>query len=158
MQLQLQWLIFDWKCFNSHVQFAINKHGKLKIKSVKNTSLNHIHWNTVRGRVGGQVVSVLTFYSNDPSLNPAEAYNSSVKCVFEKNENKQKEDGVGPFFKKTLKVGLCSNYLATAPNEMFSPILKPRMSQSRSISIATCVTRMGDLLDFGQLFKAFGNN
>ena len=24
--------------------------------------------------------------------------------------------------------------------------------------IATCVTRLGDLLDFGQVFKAFGNN
>ena len=28
----------------------------------------------VRGRGGGQVVSVLTFYSDDPSLNSAEAY------------------------------------------------------------------------------------
>ena len=29
--------------------------------------------------------------------NPAEAYSFSVKFVFEKNENKQKEAGVGPF-------------------------------------------------------------
>ena len=28
----------------------------------------------VLGRGGGQVVSVLAFYSNDPSLNPTEAY------------------------------------------------------------------------------------
>ena len=27
-----------------------------------------------------------------------------------------------------------------------------------AISITTNVTRLGDLLDFGQLFKAFGNN
>ena len=37
-----------------------------------------------RGGGGGQVVSVLAFYTDDPSSNPA------VKFVFEKNENKQK--------------------------------------------------------------------
>ena len=31
------------------------------------------------GRGSGQVVSVLTFYSDDPSSNPAEVYNFSVK-------------------------------------------------------------------------------
>ena len=46
------------------------------------------------GRGGGQVVSVLAFYSDDPSSNPAEA----CEIVFEKNRNKQKEAGVGPFF------------------------------------------------------------
>ena len=30
------------------------------------------------GRGGGQVVSVLAFYSDDPSSNPAEVYNFSV--------------------------------------------------------------------------------
>ena len=43
---------------------------------------------------------MLAFYSNDLSSNPADAYSFSVKFVFEKNENKQKEAGVGPFFKK----------------------------------------------------------
>ena len=52
------------------------------------------------GRGGCQVVSVLAFCSDDLSLNPAEAYSFSVKYVFEKNENKQKEARVGPFFKK----------------------------------------------------------
>ena len=42
------------------------------------------------------MVSVVAFYSDDPSLNPAEAYSFSVKFVFEKNENKQKEAGNGP--------------------------------------------------------------
>ena len=28
----------------------------------------------IHGRDGGQVVSVLSFYSDDPSTNPAEAY------------------------------------------------------------------------------------
>ena len=31
------------------------------------------------GSGGGQVVSVLAFYSDDPSSNPAEIYNFSVK-------------------------------------------------------------------------------
>ena len=49
------------------------------------------------GHGGGQVVSLLAFYSDDPSSNPAEGYFFSVKVVFEKNENKQKEDVFGPF-------------------------------------------------------------
>ena len=39
------------------------------------------------GRGGGQVVSVLAFYSNDPSSNPAEAYSFSCKmCVWEERK------------------------------------------------------------------------
>ena len=56
------------------------------------------------GRGGGQVVSVLAFYSDDPSSNPADAYSFSVQIVFEKNENKQKEAWVGPFFKNFQKL------------------------------------------------------
>ena len=44
------------------------------------------------GRDGGQVVSVFAFYLIS---NPAEAYSFSAKFVFRKNENKQKEAGVG---------------------------------------------------------------
>ena len=47
---------------------------------------------------GGLVVSVLAFYSDDPSSIPAEVYNFFCKIVVEKNENKQKEAGVGPIF------------------------------------------------------------
>ena len=49
------------------------------------------------GQGGGQVVSLVDFYYDDPSSNPAEVYNFSVKINVEKNENKQKEAGVGPF-------------------------------------------------------------
>ena len=49
------------------------------------------------------VVSVLAFYSNNPSSNPADVYSFSVKFVFEKNENIQKEAGVGPFLNKKNK-------------------------------------------------------
>ena len=51
------------------------------------------------GRGGGQVVSVLAFYSNDPSSNPADVYSYFVQIVIEKNENKQKEAWDGQFKK-----------------------------------------------------------
>ena len=53
-------------------------------------------------RGGGQAVSVLAFFYDDPCSNPVEGYSFSVKFVFGKNENKQKEAGVGLFFKKKL--------------------------------------------------------
>ena len=45
---------------------------------------------------GGLMVTVLTFYSDDPSSRPADAYNFFCKICVWKNENKQKEAGVGP--------------------------------------------------------------
>ena len=53
---------------------------------------------------GGLVVSVLAFFSDDPSLIPAEVYNFFCKIVVEKTENKQKEAGIGPFFKNINRV------------------------------------------------------
>ena len=38
------------------------------------------------GRGGGQVVSVLAFYSDDPSSNPAEVYNFSVKLLLKERK------------------------------------------------------------------------
>ena len=43
------------------------------------------------------MVSMPAFYSDDPSSNPADLYSFSLKFVFEKKENKQKDAGVGPF-------------------------------------------------------------
>ena len=51
---------------------------------------------------GGRVLSVLVFYCNDPSQNPAQAYSFSVKHVLKKNENKQKKTGACPFLKQTF--------------------------------------------------------
>ena len=45
------------------------------------------------------VVSMLAFYSDNLSSNPAEAFSFTVQFVFEKNENKQKDVGVGPLKK-----------------------------------------------------------
>ena len=50
------------------------------------------------------MVSVLAFLSKDPSSNPAKAYSFSVEFVFEKNENKQKEAGIGPLFLKKKRI------------------------------------------------------
>ena len=62
------------------------------------------------GRGGRQVVSMLAFYSIDLRLNPTEAYSFSVKFVFEKNENKQKEAVVGPFKKYNCNTQYFSVY------------------------------------------------
>ena len=48
------------------------------------------------------MIGVLAFFSDNPSLNPADAYSFYVKFVYEKNEIKQKVAGVGPF-KKVLE-------------------------------------------------------
>ena len=47
--------------------------------------------NSIEGRGSGQVVSVLAFYSNNPSSNPAEVHRFSDNIVFENNKSKQKE-------------------------------------------------------------------
>ena len=48
---------------------------------------------------GGQVVSMLAFYSDNPSSNPAEACIFSVNFVFEKNENPHKRGSGWPILK-----------------------------------------------------------
>ena len=49
------------------------------------------------GRGGGQVVSVLAFYSDDPSSNPAEVYNFSVKLLLKRTKINKKEAGLAHF-------------------------------------------------------------
>ena len=49
------------------------------------------------------LVSQLGLHSDYPSSNPADANSFFLKkSMFEKNENKQKEAGIGPFLKKTV--------------------------------------------------------
>ena len=45
------------------------------------------------GSVGGQVVSVLTFYSDDPSSNSAKVYSFLLSKLFENNESKKRGRG-----------------------------------------------------------------
>ena len=49
------------------------------------------------------MVSMLAFYSDNPSANPAEDYSFSEKFVLEKNKNKQIEAGVGQYLKKVRR-------------------------------------------------------
>ena len=51
------------------------------------------------GSGGGQVVSMLAFSSDDLSSNPAGVKSYSIKFVFEKKENNQKEAGDDQFKK-----------------------------------------------------------
>ena len=56
------------------------------------------------GRGGGQVVSVLAFYSDNPSSNPAEVYNFSIKLLLERTKiNKKRGRGWPIFLKKGKK-------------------------------------------------------
>ena len=52
------------------------------------------------GSGGGQVVSVLAFYSVDPSSNPAEVYNFSVKLLLKRTKINKKRPGLAHFFLK----------------------------------------------------------
>ena len=62
-------------------------------KSVTN-NMNRI------GDGGGQVVSVLNFYSDDPSSNIAQVYNFSVKLLLKRTKIDKNEAGVAPFEKQ----------------------------------------------------------
>ena len=62
------------------------------------------------------MVSVLAFYSDDPSSNPAEVYNFSVKLLLKRMKINKKEAGVGPFFLKKR----CFKYVPRASSEEFA--------------------------------------
>ena len=66
-------------------------------------------------RGGGQVVSVLGFYSDFLSSNPTEAYSFSVKFAF---ENKQKEAGVGPLKNTDWKRVITNKHMGSS--DLFS--------------------------------------
>ena len=55
---------------------------------------------------------MLAFYSDDPSLNAADAYSFFCKLLFEMNKYKQKEAGVGSF-KKSFVFRVASWILST---------------------------------------------
>ena len=72
----------------------------------------------------GQVVHVLAFYSDDPSLNPDEGYNFYFKIVVEKSKNKQKEaTGFDHFSKEKLRdifVNCVKSTKLIAPSYLFN--------------------------------------
>ena len=80
------------------------------------------------GGGGGQVVSVLAYYSDNPSSDPADVYSFLLKFVFEKNKNKQKEAGVGPFVKKWV-AGNHSSLYSSVPYIQWTPGLNLERAQ-----------------------------
>ena len=59
------------------------------------------------------MVSMLAFYSDDPSSKPTDVYSFSVKFMFEKNENKQERGRDWPIKKrKEVKKALGLKFVA----------------------------------------------
>ena len=72
--------------------------------------------NTIASSVShgcGQVVSVLAFFCDDPSSNPADAYSFFCKSCFKRPKINKKEAGVCPFSKNSVsRLGYFLNILA----------------------------------------------
>ena len=100
------------------------------------------------------MVSMLPFYSDDPISIPADVYNFFCKMVVEKNENKQKEAGVGPFKKKELESGTVA---VTQMAEQTLPLpADPGLNPDIS-NIYTTFIKMGQLYPLFGLFSFFSN-
>ena len=63
-----------------------------------------------RGRGGGQMVSVLPLYSDEPSSNPADSTVFILLSCLKRMKINKKEAGDGPFFKKTRQNSKYSIY------------------------------------------------
>ena len=78
-----------------------------------NDAMECFEWvsNFDKGRGGGLVVSVLAFYSNDPSLIPAEVYNFSVKLLVKRTKINKKRPRLAHFLKYCFCQGLVARIL-----------------------------------------------
>ena len=72
------------------------------------------------------MVSVLAFYSDDPSSIPAEVYNFSVKLLLKRTKINKKRPGLAQFFKKTL---LYQNHFETFKYNILPVIYFPRIER-----------------------------
>ena len=66
---------------------------------------------------GGLVVSILSFYFNDPSLNPAGYFN----CLYKKIKINEKEAGVGPSLNKSIIHSVKHEFILNSMNCKFIP-------------------------------------
>ena len=73
---ELVWIGYNIDCVSSIFCYPPMKH--------------QIDYSKGCGGGGGQVVIVLTIYSDNPSSNPTEVYSFFVKFLFKKNKNKKK--------------------------------------------------------------------
>ena len=68
------------------------------------------------------------------------------------------------FYRKTLRVSGIRTWIVEVEGEQadhvttITALTLLYSFEASTFSLATSVTRLGDLLDFGKLFKAFGNN
>ena len=129
------------------------------------------------------LVIMLAFNSHDPSSNPTEACIFFCSMLFEKSKNKQKEAVVGPISKDNLKQPRTSFSDNSRPTWRQLQLTARPSACSRSsgswvkgsaqpaardgsidiinlfaITTPSSVTRLDYLLNFGQFFKACGNN
>ena len=68
---------------------------------------------------GGLVVSVLAFYSDDPSSIPAEVYNFSVKLLLKRTKINKKRPGLAQFKKKRKQRAVMAHFLKNSLVPMF---------------------------------------
>ena len=68
------------------LRIGIYLHGLCRSNDIWTRFARKYKWKVGRG--DGQVVSVLTVFSNDPSSDPAEAYSFICNTVLEKNKNR----------------------------------------------------------------------
>ena len=113
-----------------------------------------------KGCGGGLVVSMLAFYSDDPSSIPAEVYNFSVKLLLKRTKINKKRPGLAQFL-KIKKI----NVLYFREEELFYfEICLCHCLQITEVLVAaflygpSSMTRLGDFLHIGLLLKGFGNN
>ena len=64
------------------------------------------------------MVSMLAFYFDDPSSNPAEPKVFSVKFVFEKKENKEKRGRGWPIFRVKCRTKINDSKLHSVTNRI----------------------------------------
>ena len=82
--------VCNQRIVKSRLRLQFGERLKINEKEIQN-----FQWmlSVILGRGGGQVVSVLAFYSDEHSSIPAEVHSLLCK-LFEKNENKEKEYGI----------------------------------------------------------------
>ena len=78
--------------------------GVILIIAIRPSSAETFNFQTnkiiFKGRGGGLVVSVLAFYSDDPSSIPAEVYNFFCKILLKRTKINKKRPGLAHFLKK----------------------------------------------------------
>ena len=88
------------------------------------------------------MVSMLAFYSDDPSSNPAEVYNFSVKLLLKRTKINKKEAGLAHFLKKRLEIGRYSKvWIKNSQRNKFSNVGDASIAQLNRLCLTSCHPR-----------------